>query len=279
VENVKIAVEKFMEPGISPNTKIKLPTFAGQFYPDNQQELSGVISGLLSKTENMMRDRKIMAMIVPHAGYVYSGQTAAWGYKQLTNINITPHFVLIGPSHNYFLDGIVGCDYDFWQTPLGAVKHLAPVNTTDYVYIQNQPFIPEHCLEVQLPFLQYLLKDNFSFSGFLTGSTVDYQKATKYFSENYANSVFIISSDLSHYLSLDQANQNDHSTIEAILAGNISYFQDKDNAACGANGILILMKMAKFNKWQSQLIHYDTSVNASDDKSRVVGYAAVCFYI
>lgn len=268
-----------MVPGIRP------AAVTGSFYPENRDELLKTLDKYYCKTV-AINNKPLKALIVPHAGYDYSGQTAAWGFKQFSNSNFqfskrnsNPNFVLIGPSHNYFLEGVVGCSFKSWQTPLGSTKQLPPVKTADYVSVQNDPFIPEHCLEVQLPFLQYMIKSDFSFSGFLTGPTVDYLKAVNYFGENYNQSVFIISSDLSHYLPFAEAEKTDRRTIDAIIKGDIDYIMEKDNVACGAMGIAIIMEMARKQNWRSELIRYDTSATASGDKLRVVGYTAIGFYL
>jgi hypothetical protein len=141
----------------------------------------------------------------------------------------------------------------------------------------NGAFIPEHSVEVQLPFLQYLFK-NFSVSCFLTGQEIDYGKTAESLIKNYPSSIYIISSDLSHYLPQEEAEGKDKKTIDAILSGDVNYILNEDNAACGSAGISALMTLAKTNKWKSRLIRYDTSAAASGDYGRVVGYAAVAFY-
>ena len=141
----------------------------------------------------------------------------------------------------------------------------------------NSFFSTEHSLEVQLPFLQ-LMFDKFTFSVFLTGGYVNYHKCAEYFMNNYANSILIISSDLSHQLPLQQANAIDQKTINAVLSQEFDYFLNQENVACGVGGITIVMELARINGWKSKLIFYDTSYTNSGDQTQVVGYTSIAFY-
>lgn len=256
---------------------IRQPAVDGSFYPDSKEGLLSNLNEYFKKAKSIIEDKKIKALIVPHAGYLYSGQTAAWGYKQLpTNID-NLHFVLIGPSHHYLFTGIASSAANLWQTPLGSIKHISIKKETDQIFINENPHIPEHSLEVQLPFLQHIYA-NFSISCFLTGDLSNYDKISNYFLENYSSSIFIISSDLSHYLPEPLAQTKDKRTLKAILEGETDYFLSEENTACGQGAILILMSMAKKENWESRLIYYDTSATASGDEGAVVGYAAIGFY-
>lgn len=259
---------------LSADRQVRSPTVAGSFYPDNPKELTSLLKNYFSQTKKII-NKEIKALIVPHAGYIYSGQTAAWGYKQLANDQENKHFVLIGPSHFANFNGLINCSYNFWGTPLGQIKHVPAFDKNIDIY--NLPFDHEHCLEVQLPFLQYLYQ-NFSITTFLTGFDVNNEESADFLFKDYPQSIFIISSDLSHYLPDRQARNIDKKTIEAILKFDNSYLLSGDNLACGAMGILILMGMAKKEKWQSKLLYYDTSATFSGDKNTVVGYSSIVFY-
>lgn len=204
---------------------------------------------------------ELRALIVPHAGYFYSGQTAAWGYAQWPKNLVNPHFILLGPSHQYPLFTLTGSSYNFWQTPLGLVpqKPLGAINDAAHKF--------EHCLEVQLPFLQYLYK-KFSVTCLLTGeNTVSFRRMPE--------SILIVSSDLSHYLSQEEANGLDRETINKIINKEKNF---SEHAACGITGIKMLLKLVRKNNWEGKLIYYDTSATVSGDRGRVVGYAAIGFY-
>jgi MEMO1 family protein len=262
-----------MESGIS--TKIIRPSaYAESFYPGSKTTLINTLKSYFDNTQELI-ESEVKALIVPHAGYVYSGQTAASGFIQLKqDSDISNNFVLIGPSHNYGFYGIVGNDFQYWETPLGKIKHQKPLGEKQ---INNELFIPEHSIEVELPLLQYLFS-NLSINCFLTGTEVDLSKETRYFQQYYPESIYIISSDLSHYLPKNHAENIDNKTIQAIISGDFEYITSHDNIACGKIGISLIMNLAKINNWKCKMIYYDTSATSSGDINRVVGYTAIVFY-
>lgn len=257
-------------------TKTRIPAVAGSFYPDNKEELISQLEIYFARAKKIPIKGKIKALIVPHAGYIYSGKTAAWGYKQLPVNLQNPHFVLICPSHHYPFNGLVSSSSEYWQTPLGKIRQI-PIHKERKIISDETPHIPEHSLEVQLPFLQSLYQD-FSVSCLLTGNDFNFDETANYLLGSYSSSIFIFSSDLSHYLPYEIAYKKDRRTIKAILNRETDYFLSRDNTACGMMGIMILMAMAQKEKWQSKLLNYDTSATTSGDKSAVVGYAAIGFY-
>lgn len=255
---------------------VRLPTVAGTFYTDDRKELIKQLEEFFGHTRRIIRNKKIKALIVPHAGYIYSGLTASWGYKQLFQNSNNNHFVLIGPSHHYHFEGIVASQSKTWQTPLGLIQHISP-KTNKGISVGNLQHAIEHSLEVQLPFLQYLYED-FSITSFLTGYSVNFEDAALYLINNFSNSIHIISTDLSHYLPDSIARGTDKKTIGAILKSDFNYFLENDNIACGITGINIILTVAQKKGWKSKLVYYDTSATESKDTSAVVGYAAICFY-
>jgi AmmeMemoRadiSam system protein B len=254
------------------------PEVAGSFYPEDKKDLSYLLKKFFDGAKEIHSDKQIKALIVPHAGYIYSGETAAWGFAQLPKQVDRQHFVLIGPSHHYPFTGLVSSSSNFWSTPLGKLRHIIPSQIDEQIIINSQPHMPEHCLEVELPFLQFIYGDKISISCFLTGTQVKMENAADFFLRNYPSSIFIISSDLSHYLPQNQAQEKDKKTIETILKLDRNYFLTEENTACGAIGILILLSMAQKRNWQRKLIYYATSAAASKDESAVVGYASIGFY-
>jgi AmmeMemoRadiSam system protein B len=239
------------------------PAVAGSFYPAEREVLKAAINNFFKNTKKVVSG-KVRAMIVPHAGLIYSGQTAAWGYKQISNSR-QKQFVLLGPAHHDFISGLAGSSLTSWLTPLGAIKQEPFLQTA----VNDSAHGGEHCLEVQLPFLQYLFKD-FQINCLLTGTETNLVLPQ--------DSILIVSSDLSHYLPQNQAQEYDRKTIEAILTGNREFLLENEDCACGRTGILMLMQLAKANHWQAKLVCYDTSATASGDSSRVVGYSAIVFY-
>lgn len=241
----------------------RYPAVAGSFYPAERGELKTIINNFFKNTKKVVSG-KVRALIVPHAGLVYSGQTAAWGYKQISGSQ-QKHFVLLGPAHHELVSGLVGSSSASWLTPLGAVPQKSLRNWP----LNDSAHESEHCLEVQLLFLQSEFKD-FEISCLLTGSE------TKLVLPQDA--VLIVSSDLSHYLPQDLAQEYDQKTIQAILTGNRQYLLENEDCACGRIGILMLLKLARASHWQVKLVCYDTSATASGDSGRVVGYASIVFY-
>ncbi len=249
---------------------IREPAVAGIFYPENPRELSRILDGFFAGIKKTV-DGEVKALIVPHAGYEYSGPVAAWGFAQ---ISPCPHAVIIGPAHFEYIDGIAGNSYDGWQTPLGIVKHIQ----SNRFATNNHAFDQEHSVEVQLPFLQKTMP-TVSLSCFLTGTDGNRKDIAEKMCTEYPNSLFVISSDLSHYLPDTETREKDRKTIHAILNGDAQYILDTQNSACGLEGIALLIEIAQLKKWKSSLVRYDTSAGTSGDCNRVVGYAAIAYYV
>jgi len=229
-----------------------------------------------SHTKHVISGKTIRAILVPHAGFVYSGQTAAWGYRQLPKKS-NPHFVIIGPSHHVAFEGLASSGADIWQTPIGDIRHFPVKVLNNQIFISDEVHRDEHDIEVQIPFLQYLFSDC-SFTAFATGIKVNINNCTEYLSSYIRKSLFIISSDLSHYQPEEYARTKDARTIDAIIRGDIKYIIKEENAACGNMAIAITMTLAQKNNWVSRCVHCDTSASAFGDTQKVVGYAAIVWY-
>jgi len=246
--------------------KIRKAIYSGSFYPAEEKKLSSMIDGFLSQANPKKILGKLRALTVPHAGYIYSGLTAAFAYKAL-GIAKPKRIVLFGPSHHDYLNGAYGFD-EKWETPLGIV----PAAKSRLEVIKNDR---EHSLEVQLPFLQKVLAD-FEFVPVIYGEA-DAKEIAQIAEElSSKDSVIIASSDLSHYLPYEEAKQADNSTIGSILALDLEKFL-KIGDACGKIGIAALIILARKNKWRPILLDYKNSGDTSGDKKGVVGYAAIAF--
>mgnify|MGYP000310908962 CR=1 FL=1 len=271
--------------------EIRHPIVAGTFYPDNPDILKKQIKGFLDNATVEKHQLPVKALIVPHAGYIYSGPVAAYAFKLIENCSYKKIF-LLGPSHNFSFDNLVSCAKGYWQTPLGEVKQLSK---SDFPKLKQRKEIiesseihkPEHSLEVQLPFLQTVLGD-FQIFPLLTGNIIDYKKIGDILLSIYdEKTLFLISSDLSHYLSYNQAKMVDKVTIDAILSNDIQRF-NKYGDACGKTPIEILLNIANKKKWQPQLLCAMNSGETSGDihlrqsfdgqESQVVGYASIAYY-
>lgn len=257
-------------------TKIKLPAAANTFYTGNSEDLKNQIKSFSYSARAY--EYKTRAVIVPHAGLIYSGALAYEGISQLDR-NIKTLFI-IAPSHRVSFEGLALSSYDEWQTPLGNIKINQEINreleSNFSAKIFDEAHKEEHSIEVEIPIIQTIFK-NVQLVPVLYGD-INADEIAKIIEKYYPNEDFgfIISSDLSHFLNNEKAKKLDNQTAFMIESGSISGF--KYNQACGAIGICALAQFA--NKLNYSLIRvnmYNSSF-LSGDKSRVVGYGAWIMY-
>ncbi|NRB10591.1 MAG: AmmeMemoRadiSam system protein B [Rickettsiaceae bacterium] len=255
---------------------IKKANVAGQFYPDNQQELSNMLKAFLGK-DNQGYKFCPKALIVPHAGYIYSGAVAGFAYTKLFTIkDIIKQVIIFAPAHFFPFTGIATSSVDYFQTPLGDVKvnrdTLAKIADLTNIQILEQAYKGEHSLEVQLPFLQYILKE-FTITPLLIGS-INYNAIATIMNLLWGDdsTLFIISSDLSHYHPYETAKKIDKETSQAILTKDIAAI--KEGSACGRLAIQALLAVAIKKKLQIDLVDLRNSGDTSGSKDRVVGYGS-----
>jgi len=269
--------------------KIRQPAVAGKFYPSSKQELTNQIRALIDKDTTKT---DIIACLLPHAGYEYSGAVAA---KTVSCINIKKKIILLGPNHTGY-----GAKYSImveglWQTPLGEVgidSSLAQGILTNCKYLKadNEAHLYEHSLEVELPFLQYFRPD-FEIVPiiFLSDDLHALQEIGKEIGaavkeHNLEDSVMIIaSSDMTHYEPQEQAQKKDKEALQAILELNevrlMERIQNLDISMCGYAPAITMLSAAKMlGAKNARLIKYQTSGDITGDKSSVVGYAGIIIY-
>jgi len=247
------------------------PAAAGMFYPKNPEQLRNQVQEFLQQAELIDTHGKLKALIVPHAGYPYSGQVAAQGYKLLESYSFKK-VILLGPSHYQAFHGASIANEDF-ETPLGKVKmgNIQSWLKDDLIQIFPEAHQQEHSLEVQLPFLQETLGE-FELYALVLG-TVSEEKLAKFLATKIDDdTLVIVSSDLSHYLEYNKAVMKDNDTISKILNDDAGQLD-----ACGKVGIKVLMHLAQLKGWQPQLLDYRNSGDTAGDKARVVGYAAIAY--
>lgn len=252
---------------------IREPAFAGSFYPAGKDAVLDLLHEFDRNSKDFLSDfyksfdvAGIHGLIVPHAGWVYSGKTAFVAYQLLKECKCQK-IALIGPSHRTFFKGALADDHEFWKTPLGD----CPIIGDDYFQPDRNVHAREHSLEVQMPFIHYFSPAAHILplvAGEISRNQArDYAKHLK--EENY---FIIISSDLSHYHQLNQARVIDARTIGAIEDA------DEDNIeACGINPLKIAFNLMQELNLKAHLIHYSTSAEAFGDASSVVGYASFWF--
>ncbi len=245
---------------------VRHPVYAGSFYPASKKDLTTTLQQLLSENKSNKFKGKLRALIVPHAGYIYSGPIAAFSYNALLS-TLPKKIILFGPTHHIYLQDAYSFAED-WETPIKCTK----VTSADLPIIKNDK---EHCLEVQLPFLQFVLKE-FKFTPILYGEMDAKELADIINNEMDEDSVLIASSDLSHYLNYDVAKKVDNKTIEAILKLDYDNFL-KIGDACGKIGIAALIVLAKKYNWKPILLDYRNSKDTASDKNNVVGYTSIAF--
>jgi len=248
---------------------IRNPAVAGMFYPEDPVALRNFIEKSLAKVP-CDDSRKLRALIVPHAGYAYSGCVAASAYALLGKRSFR-RAVLLGPSHKVCLDGIATDGNDFWKTPLGSIA----VRGSDFPE-SSQAHFSEHCLEVQVPFLQVVVPDC-AILPLLVGVCDPVDAISQIEPLLDDDTILIISSDLSHYHDYETANNLDASTNNAILGLDIEKMFS-DGEACGKQSIMLLLELAKSHGWYSELVQYSNSGDTAGSKSSVVGYASFAFY-
>lgn len=262
---------------------IRETVVAGQFYPDNKEEIEAMFAHYNTVLNDHISDKKLLdtsprAIIVPHAGYVYSGFTANVALRILGNSK-AKHVVVIGPSHHVYLEGTSVSDYDQFETPLGFLpidSELAHTLMEKY----NLNFQPdahsEHSTEVQMPFIKTYLKDS-SVLELVYGNEDPKNLAIIIdFLLDDPATVVVISTDLSHYHTLEQANSLDTICLDAVDSLSTTRL-NQGCEACGKIGVEAMLIAAKKRGMQSVILDYRTSADASGDKSHVVGYMSAVF--
>lgn len=268
----------------------KQSDFSGIFYPSDSDELNDLLD---SFKENNNIDYKTKAIIVPHAGYSYSGHAAMAGFQHLEP---SENIFVIAPSHHCEFNNIVFPDYSFFETPLGnlevnnrLIKEIAEKFPCS---INNEPFEKEHSIEVQLPFIQNLffpqrqsaadfvknlkrIGKKIKIVPVLTGNC-DYRLISDLISTNWETSSFVISSDLSHFYPHQQCRQIDTYTATIIETGKIDSLENAQ--ACGIVGVKGLVDFANNNDCTMIRSEMYNSGDISNDKERVVGYGSWFMY-
>lgn len=250
--------------------RIRKPAVAGAFYPDSKEELSEMIQEFLLKAPKQTVPGELKAIIVPHAGYEYSGQVAACAYSLLKEA-APKKIVIIGPSHYEYFFGIVGDTNEFWETPLGKVKV-----TSSGLQKFEAAHAHEHSIEVQLPFLQSVLSD-FEIMPIAIGDD-DSDEIAQQLEHFLKDHFLIVSSDLSHFHSYHEASKLDKITCGAIETLDDKKLKD-EGEACGMKAVTVMLRIAKDLGWKCKLLCYKNSGDVTGDKNKVVGYASMAFYI
>jgi len=270
---------------------VRKPAVAGMFYPGNKEELAGKVDDFLANVKKSDIKGRVFAIIVPHAGYEYSGQIAAYSFKQLEGTDFKK-IIIISPSHYVSFDGMSVYNKGAFETPLGIIK--IDKELADKIMAKDKRFIfypeahlKEHAIEVELPFLQKMYKDkDFKIVPITMGNpeTDDIRiLSDTLYDVMDKDTLLIISVDLSHYYPYDKAvelDTNSTSAIEHLDAQKMLKDINSHNSEIDAPiAVLGMITLANRYNAKAKIIKYANSGDVAGDKSRVVGYSSIVVYI
>lgn len=256
------------------------PAVAGMFYPAEPAKLVENVRGYLDESVPVLlepaENRQVKALIVPHAGYQYSGSIAATAYRLLSKSygHIT-RVVLLGPAHRVYVEGMAIPHAEAFDFPGGSIRLDIPaldaIEQLPGVCVSNEAHAREHSLEVQLPFLHEVLGE-FQLVPFVVGACPSSQVgALLDYLWGGPETLIVVSSDLSHYLPYDAACEIDQRTSRSIVGRSINI---DGREACGAHAINGLMVVAREKGLTVDVLNVRNSGDTAGDRSRVVGYGA-----
>jgi AmmeMemoRadiSam system protein B/AmmeMemoRadiSam system protein A len=276
------------------------PVVAGKFYAGKKYELEKQLLDLFAQAVPKSGIQPPRAIISPHAGYVFSGKVAASAFNQIPENTIYKRVFVLASSHQYVFGGAAVFVSGNYKTPLGEIKvdgelGLELIKSDTIFRDYNEAHEVEHSLEVQLPFLQYKLKNEFLLIPVIlcTNNPADTKKIARALAPYFTpENLFVISTDFSHYPEYDDAIENDLETAKAICSNNPKEFlkvleENKQKkishlatSLCGWTSVLTLLYLAQNKNLEYKKIEYQNSGDAEfyGDKDRVVGYWAIAVY-
>jgi len=269
---------------------VRKPAVSGAFYPADKSELTKEVDEFLANVKKIDIDGRILAIIAPHAGFMYSGQVAAYSFKQLEGTDFKK-IIIISPSHYVGFDGISVYNKGAFETPLGLIR--VDQELADKIIQKNKRFIfypeghlKEHAIEVELPFLQRVYKDKDFRIVPITMGTPSSDDARILSDTLYdcidKDTLLVVSVDLSHYYSYDKAVKLDKSGLEAIEKLDVNDLVQKINSGSTEIDapVAVLGAILFANRYGAKaiLLKYANSGDVTGDKSRVVGYSSIVIY-
>lgn len=267
---------------------VRPPAVAGMFYPESAAELRSEVHSLLAVAAATRLDGELVALVAPHAGYRYSGPTAAAAYRLLEGRSIRTA-VIVSPSHREYFDGISVFDGDFYRTPLGDVAvdrelraALLQANDPDVV-ASSQGHHGEHAVEVQLPFLQVVLGGSAAILPIVMG---DQRRSLCVALAHHlarilrdTESILVASTDLSHYHPYDAAVALDSAVIRSIEQFDAERLLDdlaeeRVEACGGGPTAAVLLAASLLGATRVEILHRCNSGDVTGDRRSVVGYCS-----
>jgi AmmeMemoRadiSam system protein B/AmmeMemoRadiSam system protein A len=285
-----LALSVLLPPGAGRAETVRQAVWAGRFYKADPSALVQDIDRLTRKAQKtgirIPPGKSLKAIIMPHAGYIYSGWTAAHAALVLPmarglQSDQFSKVILLGPDHRIGFKNAAISDVTAYETPLGTINLHKDVKK-----LRRQPDLfqrlpaardKEHSLEVILPFLQRYLAD-FQLVPVMIGQGDGQRISGALDSIIRRDTLLVVSSDLSHFLAYSEAVARDRETIDEIINLKPARLIKTDNRACGKMPLLVLIEIARRHHWQPVLLHYSNSGDTAGDRSRVVGYAAIAFF-
>lgn len=254
---------------------IREPAVAGLFYPAGAGELAALVGTLL--TANKPAESPPRALVVPHAGYRYSGAVAGQAWGQVAG-QVFARVVLLGPPHRVPVYGFCGPQSAFFRTPLGQV----PVDRAGLDRLASEAGLKcderahalEHSMEVHLPFIQQLPGAP-QILPILVGEAEPQEVARLLSLVDDGRTLLVASSDLSHFLPYEAAREKDQDTLDRIQSGRTDLAGDQ---ACGCRSVNGLGDYARAMGWRPEILCYQNSGDTAGDRERVVGYGAVAWF-
>lgn len=252
---------------------------AGLFYPEQPEVLQQMLEQL---DEDAYKDniKELKALVVPHAGYIYSGPIAASAYKTVkSREQPIERIILLGPAHRVAFNGVADSGFESLNTPFGAltvdVEDVNRLVNMKLLKINESAHREEHSLEVQFPFISKYIGHDIPVLSLVSGMQSEPVLLRILQSIWSPGDLIIVSSDLSHFLNYEKALKKDRQTSELIcnLKANLDGYQ-----ACGCHPLNALMVFAKTKGWQAKCLDLRNSGDTAGDKKRVVGYGAYAFY-
>jgi MEMO1 family protein len=254
---------------------IRKAVVSGSFYPNDKKEILEYFNQFNSLKKDIEIFEDVKAIIVPHAGYIYSGYTANLAYSCIKKQK-PKRVIVIGPSHRVYLKGGSVSLYDEYETPLGNIqidKTFSEILIKKYDFLDfNIECEFEHSTETQMPFIKYYLKDSLVVE--IVYGDIDFNDLSKLIDNLLEddNNFIVISTDLSHFHSEIEANKFDNNFINAIKNKDLNLFDYGE--ACGKVGVKAMIKSSINKNYKTQILDYCTSAKITGDKSRVVGYTS-----
>ena len=256
---------------------------AGSFYPKSCTDLEHRFASFRNRAQREQRalsQHTPRAIIVPHAGYVYSGYTADLAYRTALKSR-AKRVIVIGPSHHLYFKGVAAAGYDAFKTPCGLLRsderYLGQLKEKFIFNATQEPFSKEHSTEVQLPFINHYLPQMKVIELVYGDITVDKLSRLMHYLLRDPKNLLVISSDLSHFHTKRVAQQHDFVCLDGVEERDLKRLQEGCEA-CGKRGIEAIVRTAGTIGLKSELIDYRTSADASGDTTKVVGYMSAFFY-